>query len=150
MKEFQETFGYNFNDPQLLEEALTRRAYQNENPEIREFMDPLATLGDAILDAAVLLRLYETGIKDKGELTVKKSDLVSRSNTLRFAKTHNLEKYVRWGEGEGKDENCKNAPRTLDTITEALIGAIYLDIQRQQKDGISAVKEILEQKNFFK
>lgn len=44
----------------------------------------------------------------------------------------------------------KNAPRTLDTITEALIGAIYLDVQRQQKDGISAVKKILEQKNFFK
>jgi ribonuclease-3 len=149
MKEFQKQFGYEFHDTQLLEEALTRRAYQNENPEIREFMDPLATIGDAILDAAVLMYLYENVTRDKGELTIKKSELVSRENTLRFAKDHHLDNYVRWGQGEEKDETCKNAPRTLDTITEALIGAIYLDVQRQQKDGISAVKKILEQKNFF-
>ena len=56
--DLQNKIRYTFHYPEILKEAQTRRAFHNENPET-EFMDPLATLGDAVLDTihrATILR----------------------------------------------------------------------------------------------
>jgi len=146
--DFEQHIGYTFHSPKILKEARTRRAFNNENPEA-EFMDALATLGDAILDAVVISRLYEKGVREKGKLTQKKVLAVKREKTRKFAKDHNLGRYIHWGKGEEKDKTCKDSPRALDTVTEALIGAVYLDAEKNKKNGMTAVRDMLERLDFF-
>lgn len=153
--DFQKIIGYTFTDPDILKEAQTRRAFNNENSEA-DFMDALATLGDAILDAVVICRLYEKGERAKGKLTQKKELAVKRENTRKFAKDHNLGHYIHWGKGEAADETCKDSARALDTVTEAIIGAVYLDAEKNYRaagnrgdNGMSAVRDMLERMKFF-
>lgn len=146
--DFQKIIGYTFKDPEILNEAQTRRAFHNEKPEA-EFMDALATLGDAVLDAVVIYRLYEKGEREKGKLTRKKELAVKREKTRKFAKDHNLGTYIQWGKGEAADEVCKNSARALDTVTEALIGAVYLDAEKNGKNGMKEVRGMLENLGFF-
>jgi len=147
--DLQKVIDYSFHSPEILREAQTRRAFQNENPDNKEFMDALATVGDAILDAVVISRLYEKGVREKGKLTEEKVLAVKREKTRRFAKEHNLGRYIHWGKGEEKDKTCKDSPRALDTVTEALIGAVYLDAEKNKKNGMSAVRDMLERLDFF-
>ena len=66
--------------PDILERALSRKAYCQEqgHPE-SDHMDALATLGDAVIELHILTRLVEGGGCDKGEISVKKMDLVNMS-----------------------------------------------------------------------
>lgn len=146
----QHLIGYSFQGPEILDAALTRRAYLNENPSKKEnFMDPLATLGDAILSAVVVYKLYENGNRQMETLTVDKIRDVNRNNTRRFAENHHLQEYVHWGEGEKKNEIWRQGNKALDTAFEALIGAVFLDAQKRDYNGITIVKEMLERLNFF-
>jgi ribonuclease-3 len=153
--EFQKYIGYEFNDPDILKEAQTRRAFNNEKPDA-EYMDALATLGDAVLDTVVIFRLYENGEREKGKLTQKKELNVKREKTRKFAKDNNLGQYIHWGKGESADETCKDSARALDTVTEALIGAVYLDAEKQYlaagksgEHGMCTVRKMLERMKFF-
>jgi len=149
-EELQDFIGYEFKHPEILEEALTRRASANENPlEKEKFMDPLATLGDAVLATIVVLQLYEKGNRTKGKLTQEKIDQITRKKTHAFAKKHHLQQYVHWGKGESKQTECMESVKALDTVTEALIGAIFLDAQKSGINGLKIVQEFLERKNFF-
>ena len=147
--DLQNYIGYTFHFPEILKEAQTRRAFHNENPEREEFMDPLATLGDAVLDTIVIFRLYNEGMRDKKELSRKKELAVKREKTRAFAKRHKLGQYIHWGKGEGADEICKDSARALDTVTEALIGAVYLDAEKNGDNGMKVVRDMLERLRFF-
>jgi ribonuclease-3 len=149
-EELQKFIGYPFKDPEILEEARTRKAYRNENPSrTKECMDPLATLGDAILDAIVIFNLYEEGERRKGKLTENKIHNTKRKRTRAFAEKNDLGKYIQWGKGEGQDEIWNKGDTALDTVTEALIGAIFLDAQKSGENGLETVQKFLEAKNFF-
>jgi ribonuclease III len=150
IEELQKFIGYEFEDLEILEEARTRKAYGNENPSrTKECMDPLATLGDAILDAIVVLKLYEEGERRKGKLTENKIHNIKRKKTRAFAENNKLGKYIRWGKGEGQDEIWNKGDHALDTVTEALIGAVFLDAQKQEKNGVKVVAEMLEKLKFY-
>ena len=141
---------YTFDDPKILKDARTRRAFRNENPSPdEECMDPLATLGDAVLDAVVIYRLYERGKRSKGDLTECKSLQVKRKRTRAFAEQHKLNEYIQWGKGELKQKNWTSGDKALDTVTEALIGAVYLDAQKRGMNGMKVVKDMLERMGFF-
>jgi len=149
-QELQNYFGYTFSNPALLTDALTRTAYLNDRQvKDLEKMDPLATLGDAILNAVIVQRLYEKGRQTKKTLSKGKSDQGRRDRTRAFAEEHKLYRFILWGKGEEK-QDAQSQKKPLDTITEALIGAIYLDAEGQRKSGMKTVREILEKKNFFK
>jgi ribonuclease-3 len=149
-EELEEFIGYTFRFPEILEEARTRKAYRNENPSrTKECMDPLATLGDAILDAIVICRIYEGGERRKGKLTENKIHNIKRKRTRAFAEKNELGKYIRWGKGEGQDEIWNKGDAALDTVTEALIGAIFLDARKSGENGLKTVQKFLEEKKFF-
>jgi ribonuclease-3 len=149
-EELQEFVDYKFKYPEILEEARTRNAYKNENPcRTKECMDPLATLGDAILDTIAVYRIYEEGERRKGKLTENKILNIKRKKTRTFAEKMKLGKYIRWGKGEDQDEVWNKGDRALDTVTEALIGAIFLDAQKSGENGLKIVQNFLETKNFF-
>lgn len=149
-QDLEKYIGYTFHDPAILEEARTRRAFRNENPKINEeYMDPLATLGDAVLDAVAVYQLYENGERTKQKLTDYKSLQVKRSRTRAFAENHHLHKYIQWGKGELLQKNWTQGDKALDTVTEALIGAVYLDAQRRGMNGMTVVVQMLERLKYF-
>jgi ribonuclease-3 len=149
-QDLQKLLDYDFEEPEILGQALTRKAYlsdrqDRDSPE----MSPLATVGDAVLNVVIVSRLYDKGERDIGILTNAKSDQGRRKMTRVFAESHDLPKYINWGKGETKQEVNKNSTKALDTVTEALIGAIYLDAQKRGMNGMKVVSEILEKMNFF-
>jgi len=148
--ELQSLIKYYFANPEILEKALTRRAYLSDlQLSLDENMDPLATLGDAVLDVIVVQQLYEQGENKKGKITESKINQTRGEKTQAFAKKHDLKEYVQWGKGEDKIEVSTKGAKALDTVTEALIGAVYLDAQKRGCNGTIVVKEMLEQLDFF-
>jgi ribonuclease III len=146
----EKDIGYTFRDETLLEAALTRQSYINENPAAgKDCMDPLATVGDAILGALVVCRLYENGGRDKGTLTADKIRGVNRDRTRAFAEKFRLQHYIRWGKGEEKNQIWLQGPQAFDTAFEALIGAIFLDARRNGSDGLAVVDQVLDRIHFF-
>jgi ribonuclease-3 len=141
---------YYFANQEILEKARTRRAYLSDlQVSLDENMDPLATLGDAVLDVIVIQQIYEQGENKKGEITEAKISQTRGVRTQAFAKKHELREYVQWGKGEDQDEIWAKGDKALDTVTEALIGAVYLDAQKRGCNGTIVVKEMLERLDFF-
>jgi ribonuclease III len=150
-EDLQNVIGYAFHNKKILNDALTRRAFQNENPgRVKEFMDPLATLGDAVLDTIVVFKLFdEDDVKDKEKLTKDKIENVKREKICKFATNLQLEKYILWGKGEDQDKIWIKGSKAFDTITEAIIGAVYLDAQKNGKNGMAIVRDMLKKLEFF-
>jgi ribonuclease-3 len=149
-QELQNLIKYYFTNQEILEKALTRRAYLSDlQAPFDENMDPLATLGDAVLDVIVIQQLYEQGENKKGKITEAKISQTRGEKTQAFTIDHNLKEYVHWGKGEDKNEVSTNGLKALDTVTEALIGAVYLDAQKRGCNGMIVVKEMLERMDFF-
>lgn len=141
---------HKFDDTQIIEEARRRKAYTNEHKEENSgCMDPLATLGDAVLDTVVVMKLYRENIRTKEDITKEKIELVRYERTRAFAEKHNLGQYVLWGKGEDKQMDAVSKGKAFDDVTEALIGAIFLDAQNAGKNGLQIVQDFLERKNFF-
>jgi ribonuclease III len=146
-EELQQFIGYSFHDIQILKDALTRHAFRNENKSDTEgYMDSLATLGDAVLGAVVVCRFYENAKQKKGDLTKRKISGIRREKTRTFAERNKLGEYIRWGKGE---TTPTLGDKTLDTVTEALIGAVFLDAQNNNENGITAVNEMLDRLKYF-
>jgi ribonuclease-3 len=149
-KDLQKQIGYTFRDETLLEDALLRQSYINDNHIARkDCMDPLATVGDAVLGALVVSRLYEMGERDKGTLTTDKIRGVNRDKTRAFAEKFQLQQYIRWGKGEEKNQIWLQGTQAFDTAFEALVGAVFLDAQRSGGNALVAVEQWLDSLKFF-
>jgi len=147
--ELEQYIGYNFIDRKILDDALTRRSYCNENKDNEcEFMNGLGTLGDAVLDTAVIFHSYQSGKHSPQELTEEKIRNIKRQETADFAKKHELHRYVLWGKGESKQKSWESE-KSSDTMTEALIGAIFYDAQTHDKNGLAIVMDLLIRLHFF-
>ena len=135
--ELEDRIGYRFKNPELLNRALTRLAYSLENNLPEDFhMDALATLGDAVIDLIVLDSLIKSGIYEKGELSVAKSDIVNMTCLRKAAEDIGLFRYVKWGRGE-ESQHIWTSGRVMAESVEAIAGAVYLD------GGVSPVEMVL-------
>ncbi|CAB1060279.1 Ribonuclease III (EC [Olavius sp. associated proteobacterium Delta 1] len=130
---------YEFNDKNLLQEALRHSSFVNElgEPQLRD-NERLEFLGDAVLNLIVghiLMRCYPD-LKE-GDLSRSRANLVNESQLAKMARSFNLGLYIQLGKGEiqthGRDKNSILA----DTF-EALMAAIYLD------GGFDAAFQIIE------
>jgi len=112
---------YRFNDPELLELALSHRSVGRINNERLEF------LGDSILNFVVSVRLFH--LKDEnneGALSRLRARVVRGDTLAKLAAELNLGDHIRLGEGEMKSGGFKRKSILADTL-EAIFGAIYLD-----------------------
>jgi ribonuclease-3 len=135
--EIEERIGYTFNDRTLLERALTRLAYALEGGLPADaHMDALATLGDAVINVAVVEAVVAGGAHDKGAISNRKMNLVNMTRLRSLAEDLVLADYVRWGKGEAA-QRVWTSGRVLAECLEALIGAVYLD------GGMSAAAGVL-------
>jgi ribonuclease-3 len=119
--------GVAFDDPALLQRALTHRSYINEHPSAVEDNERLEFLGDACLDLISAAWLYQRFPElDEGELTRLRSSLVRTEQLAEFARELDLGEVVLLGKGEAASGGRARMALLCD-VFEALVGAIYLD-----------------------
>ena len=126
--EIEQILQYEFNDKNLLQEALRHSSFVNElgAPQLRD-NERLEFLGDAVLNLIVghiLMHRYPD-LKE-GDLSRSRANLVNESQLATMARSFDLGLYIQLGKGEiqtqGRDKNSILA----DTF-EALMASVYLD-----------------------
>lgn len=130
--------GYEFQNQNLLIEALTHSSYVKElgsggrDNELAEF------LGDAVLNFAVAVRLIETFPEyDEGKLSLARSSLVAASHLAKVAADIELGDYLRLGPAEEKTGG-RMKPGILADALEALLAAVYRD------GGVEAAQRVVD------
>ncbi len=127
--EIQEILDYQFHSRSLPIRALTRFQYAKEKRDKLEECDDqllLATLGDAILKAALTDIFFESGYEDSDQVTKAREKIEKKKPLARRAKDLGIGKHIVLGIGEKKQE-VQEEERVLAETLEALIAAIYLD-----------------------
>ncbi|MDX3773976.1 ribonuclease III [Chromatiaceae bacterium AAb-1] len=113
--------GYQFNQVDLLEQALTHRSYKGQHNERLEF------LGDAVLSLVIAEALFNAFPKTReGELTRMRAALVKGVTLAEIALELGIADYLRLGPGELKSGGYRRESIQADAL-EAILGAIYLD-----------------------
>ena len=126
--EAQESIGYTFRQPALLDEALTHRSHlQGKHSTEQKDNERLEFLGDAVLSLVVseyLSAAYPTSTE--GELSKVRARLVSRVSLAQAASRLKLGQLLRVGRGEEVTKG-RGKSSLLANALEAVIAAIYLD-----------------------
>ena len=126
--EFQKIIQYEFQNVNLLKNALTHSSYINEgkSPQTGN-NERLEFLGDAILDAVISDYLYSRlGNVEEGELTKMRAVIVCERSLAVCGVKVSIGEYLRLGKGEENSGGRKRGSIIADAL-EAVIGAIYLD-----------------------
>jgi ribonuclease III len=113
--------GYTFNDPHLLEQALTHRSAGVNNNERLEY------LGDSIIGFLIADALFaHFPTASEGQLSRLRAGLVKRDTLARIAREYQLGDYLNLGPGELRSGGHTRASILADGL-EAIFAAIYLD-----------------------
>jgi ribonuclease-3 len=125
----EERIAYRFQQPELLEQALTHRSHvgQVEGAGRLDSNERLEFLGDAVLDLCISRWLYHNFPgKKEGELTKYKSIIVSGRFLVQVAMDLGLGDYLLLSDSEDRSGG-RRRPSILEDAFESLIGALYLD-----------------------
>jgi ribonuclease III len=130
----EQQLGYQFQNPELLQRALTHRSWAYEKmpmgseAEIRGLQnESLEFVGDAVLGMAVVEYLFNKYPNaSEGELTMMKHRLVSTETLAKNAEKLGLGGFMQVGKGEEKTGGRRKQALLADTM-EAVIAAIFFD-----------------------
>ena len=138
MRTLEEKLGYTFQDPSLLENALTHSSRANESRGALRSNERLEFLGDSVLGMVVADHLYRNHPDlPEGELTRIRSVLVCEESLVEVAQDLSLGSYLRLGRGE-EAGGGRNRPSIQADAVEALLAAVYLD------GGIGSVRKVIQ------
>ena len=128
MGELEKTVGYTFQDPKLLELALTHSSYAHEHyAGKRHDNERLEFLGDAVLEVVSSEFLYKTFPRlPEGEMTKKRASLVCEPALAFCAREIDLGSFLLLGKGE-EATGGRHRDSIVSDAMEATIGAIFLD-----------------------
>ena len=133
METLEKILGYKFNNPELLDKALSHSSYANEMH--CDSNERLEFLGDAVLSIIVADYIYANfGNLLEGELTKIRAALVCEKSLCEFSKQLELGKFIKLGKGELQNGGRNRSSILADTF-EAVLAAIYLD------SGMEAAKK---------
>ena len=121
-------YEYTFQNPALLQNALTHSSYANENRDkgIRN-NERLEFLGDSVLGLICAKYIYsEFRSLPEGELTKLRAAIVCEGSLYEFAMQIDLGERLLLGRGERVGGGSKR-PSVLADAVEAVLAAIYLD-----------------------
>lgn len=122
--------GYQFNDAELVNLALTHRSANSKHNERLEF------LGDSILSFVIADDLYHRFPKvNEGDMSRMRATLVRGHTLAELGREFDLGDYLKLGPGELKSGGFRRDSILADAV-EAIIGAIYLDSDIEQVRGI--------------
>ncbi len=117
----EKRLGYSFRDRKLFERALTHRSFGADHNERLEF------LGDSVLNLSAAAWLYHQAARqDEGQLSRLRAALVRAETLAEVARTVELGRFLRLGEGELQSGGAQRESILADAV-EALLGAIYLE-----------------------
>ncbi len=165
MQKFLNKISYQFQDKDLLEEALTHPSFSKKNNA--KNYQRLEFLGDSVLGlviAETLIKKYPNA--NEGDLSKRQAYLISGEVLWKIATEIGIGEMMKFSDGE-KVLGGKTNKRNLENACEALIGAIYLDsgldnckkfiFQHWQnlieqshetpKDPVSSLQEIVQSKS---
>jgi ribonuclease-3 len=127
LRGFLEGHGIRLHSLDLVSQALTHRSYAYEHNAIPD-NERLEFLGDAVLGCAAADFLYERfPHESEGELSKKKSFLVSGKELSRRAGEMGIRSLVRLGRGEESSGGRERAS-VVGSALEALVGALYFEL----------------------
>jgi ribonuclease-3 len=123
---------YTFEDPALLERALTHRSASKNNNERLEY------LGDSFLTFAIARRLYDLRPTDsEGDLSRARAALVKEPTLAAIGHRLGLDSQVILGAGELRSGGAQRSAVLADAV-EGLIGAVLLD------GGVEAAEALID------
>lgn len=128
MKTLETKLGYQFQNPKLLDHALTHSSYANEHHlGSISSNERLEFLGDSVLGMIVADHLYRTfpGLPE-GDLTRIRANLVCEGSLVLVAKEWDLGRYLKLGKGENACGG-RSRPSILADAVEAVLAAVFLD-----------------------
>jgi len=144
--DLEQTLGYQFEHPKLLEQALTHTSQARELESLHTLAsarvgdnEQLEFLGDAVLGLITTEELFHR-FPDfrEGELSKLRAHLVSEKHLIRVAQHLELGHYLRLGRGEEKSGGRNKTALLVDGL-EAVLGAMYID------GGLEAVRRVVLQ-----
>lgn len=126
-EKLQFRLGYKFADLDLLERALTHSSAISPAKRIERSYQRLEFLGDRVLGLVVADMLYRRYPKsNEGELSRTLNTLVRKETCADIARQLDLGQEMILGDSEARSGGA-DKDAILGDITEAVIGAIYLD-----------------------
>ncbi len=121
MHQLQQKIQYQFNNADLLKQALTHKSAHKNNNERLEF------LGDSVLGFIIAKQLYSQFPNiNEGQLTRLRSRLVRGETLCEIAKELAISPFLNLGKGMLKTGGASQCS-VLEDAFEAIIGAIFLD-----------------------
>lgn len=123
----KQKLGFEYNDIQLLINALTHRSYVNEHKKsVSEHNERLEFLGDAVLELVVTDYLFQNFTDPEGILTSWRASLVNTESNADSGQDLGYEQLLRMSKGE-KHGSDRARRQILANAYEAVIGSIYMD-----------------------
>lgn len=117
----EQVLDYQFQNKELIKEALTHRSAGSKNNERLEF------LGDSILNFVIAADLFQRYPESpEGDLSRIRASLVNKEGLYTVSKQLKLGDYLILGSGELKSGGYRRNSILADTV-EAIIGAVYQD-----------------------
>jgi ribonuclease III len=150
----EEALGIQFENPSLLQQAITHRSYIYETAgEGLSSNERLEFLGDSILafiSADYLFHAFPD--LSEGELSDLRAALVRRETLATFGQEIDLGNYLLMGKGE---QSSGVSQRVLASAFEAVIGALFLDqglkvVQQFLKPRLEPLAQNIVSKRLFK
>jgi ribonuclease-3 len=130
--------GYRFEDPKLLDCALTHISAVTGPRDAASSYQRLEFLGDHVLGLAVSDMLYRVFPKaNEGDLSRRLSDLVRKETCAEVARAIDIGSALKLGPSEAS-AGGRLRTTILGDVCEALIGAVYLD------GGYAAAADLVE------
>ncbi|MGB4704672.1 MAG: ribonuclease III [Candidatus Saccharicenans sp.] len=147
LSNIEKKLGYQFQNTELLQQALTHSsyAYEHLDEKIKD-NEVLEFLGDSVVGLALADYLHQTYPSlGEGQLSKLKSTLASTSSLSLLARKLGLDRAIRLGKGEEKNRGRQKKSILAGTM-EAVIGAIYLE------SGFETARQVLQRliKKHFK
>ncbi len=130
LDELQNRMGYHFQNPDLLNRALTHSSYANETGLPNHHLlcnERLEFLGDSVLSLITSDYLYRRFQKlPEGDLTRIRAAAVCEEALASYARKIGLGEFLLLGKGE-KNSGGADKPAVIADAFEATLAAIYLD-----------------------
>lgn len=119
--------GYRFADPDLLDRALTHSSAVSPGKRVERSYQRLEFLGDRVLGLVVADFLYRKLPKaNEGDLSRTLNTLVRKETCAAVARVLDIGSELNLGDSEARTGGA-DKDAILGDVTEAVIGAIYLD-----------------------
>ena len=124
MAALAEILGHSPADPALFVEALTHGSHGGKGAKDYQRLE---FLGDRVLGLVIAAELYRRFPREQeGQLAARLNGLVTGEVCADVARTLDLQPLVRLGK-QARDDGARESDNILGDITEALIGALWLD-----------------------